>query len=321
MPLWIFRASAIFGFPFLIYMFVARDIHSILLGLMCGIILVAAEYFIRSLKFVTLMIGLFGALAGYVLYFLADYAVYRMAIPDISNYWYDYKTVAAGVFTVMGGFLSIIKARELEGLSKKGSHIKVVDMSALIDGRVVDLCETGFLSGVLVVPQFVIEKLNSLSSSKDPLEKAKGRRGLDIITRLRELKIIPIRVTSKEPKGETMAEQIVWLAKNLGGQAVTIDFNVNKAGAIEDVQVLNIRDLTTALKPVVLPGESMSLFVMKDGKEKEQGIGYLDDGTMVVVEDGRKWVGKRVEVAVYSILQTSAGRMIFAKTKQPAAEE
>ena len=320
MPLWIFRVSSVIGFPFLIYMFVSKDRHSILLGLLCGVVLVSAEYFVRSLKFVSLMIGLFGALAGYVLYFLCDYAVYKMAIPDISNYWYDYKTAAAGILTVLGGFLSIIKARELEGLAKTGCHVKVVDMSALIDGRVVDLCETGFLSGVLVIPQFVMEKLNVLASSKDPLEKAKGRRGLDIVTRLKELKTIPVRVTTKEPKGDNTAEQIVYLAKTFGGQAVTIDFNVNKAGAIEDVLVLNISDLTTALKPVVLPGESMSLFVMKDGKEKEQGIGYLDDGTMVVVEDGRKWVGKRVEVAVYSILQTSAGRMIFAKTKQPVQE-
>jgi uncharacterized protein YacL len=320
MPLWIFRVSSIIGFPFLIYIFVSQDKHSIMLGLLCGLILVAAEYFISSLKFVSLMIGLFGSLAGYVLYFLCDYAVYKMAIPDISNYWYDYKTAAAGILTVLGGFLSIIKARELEGLSKKGSHIKVLDMSSLIDGRVVDLCETGFLPGVLVIPQFVIDKLNVLASSKDQLEKAKGRRGLDIITRLKELKTIPVRVTTKEAKGDNIAEQTVYLAKHFGGQAVTIDFNVNKAAVIDDVPVLNISDLTTALKPVVLPGESMSLFVMKDGKEKEQGIGYLDDGTMVVVEDGRKWVGKRVEVAVYSILQTSAGRMIFAKTKQPVQE-
>lgn len=315
MPLWIFRVSAIIGFPFLVYMFVSQSAHSLLLALLCGVILVAAEYFIRSLKFVTIMIGIFGALAGYVLYFLCDYAVYKMNIPDIMTYWDTYNSEAAGILCVLGGFLSIIKASELEGLSKKGSHIKITDMSALIDGRVVDLCETGFLNGVIVIPQFVMDKLDAIASAKDPLEKAKGRRGLDIVARLRELNI-PVRITSKEPEGDNDVERLVSLAKYFRGEIVTIDFNVNKAAVIDDVPVLNICDLTTALKPVVLPGETMSLFVMKEGKEKEQGIGYLDDGTMVVVEDGRKWIGKRAEVAVYSILQTSAGRMIFAKTKQ-----
>ena len=218
MPLWIFRVSSIIGFPFLIYIFVSQDKHSIMLGLLCGVILVAAEYFISSLKFVSLMIGIFGSLAGYVLYFLCDYAVYKMAIPDISNYWYDYKTAAAGILTMLGGFLSIMKARELEGLSKKGSHIKVLDMSSLIDGRVVDLCETGFLPGVLVIPQFVIDKLNVLASSKDQLEKAKGRRGLDIITRLKELKTIPVRVTTKEAKGDILQNRLFILPSTLAGK-------------------------------------------------------------------------------------------------------
>ena len=139
---------------------------------------------------------------------------------------------------------------------------------------------------------------------------------MDIITRLKELKTIPVKITTKVAEGNTTPEKLVFLAKYFKGEIVTIDFNVNKEAVIDNIPVLNICDLTTALKPVVLPGENMSLFVMKEGKEKEQGIAYLDDGTMVVVEDGRKWIGKRAEVAVYSILQTSAGRMIFAKIKQ-----
>ncbi len=318
MPLWIFRISAIIGIPFLIYTFVSSDEQSILLGLLCGIILVATEYFVRSLKFVTIMVGIFGALAGYVLYFLCDYAVLKMNIPDITVKWHIYKTAVAGFMTVLGGFLAIVKVSELEGLSKKGAHIKIVDMPALIDGRIVDLCETGFLSGTMVLPQFVIDKLNKLAASKDPMEKARGRRGLDIVTRLKELKSVPIRITNKDVKGECTEDKIVNLARYFDAQIVTIDFDINKAAVRYDIPVLNISDLTTALKPVVLPGEDMSIFIMKDGKEKEQGIGYLDDGTMVVVEDGRKFIGKRVEVCVYSILQTSAGRMIFARTNQQA---
>lgn len=317
MPLWIFRISSILGIPFLVYTFLSSEEQSLLLGLLCGIILVATEYFLRSLKFVTIMVGIFGALAGYVLYFLADYAVLKMAIPDVTDNWHLYNTAIAGFMTMLGGFLSIVKASELEGLSKKGLHIKIVDMPALIDGRIVDLCETGFLSGTMVLPQFVIDKLNKLATSKDPMEKARGRRGLDIITRLKELKNVPVRITNKYMEDEATEDKIVALARHFNAQIVTIDFNINKAAVRYDIPVLNISDLTTALKPVVLPGEDMSIFIMKDGKEKEQGIGYLDDGTMVVVEDGRKFIGKRVEVCVYSILQTSAGRMIFARTNQP----
>jgi uncharacterized protein YacL len=297
-------------------MFVSKDINNVLLALLCGIILVLAEHFIRSLKFFSIMIGFFGALVGFMVYVLFDYMVIRMNIPDLQFYWDKYQTIAAAILTVLGGFLSIAKASELQGLSKKGNHIKIADMSALIDGRIVDLYEIDFLGGVVVIPQFVVEKLNALASSKDPLEKAKGRRGLDIVTRLRELKTVPVSISSKTVEGSSTAELIVNLAKEFKGEIITIDFNVNKEAALHDVPVLNISDLTTALKPVVLPGEHMSLFIMKEGKEKEQGIGYLDDGTMVVVEDGRKYIGKRLEVSVYSILQTSTGRIIFAKSRK-----
>ena len=320
MPLWIFRFSAIFGLPFLVYVFVSKDYHSVMLGFLCGFIIVSAEHFLRSMKFVAVMIGIFGALAGFLIFMLCDYAVLKMNVPEITYQWDFYKIAVAGILAVLGGFLSIIKASELEGINRKGRHIKIVDMSALIDGRIVDLCETGFLDGTLVLPKFVVDKLNTMAASKDQLEKARGRRGLDIIARLRELKDVPVRVTSKSVKAADDTERIVKLARDFGGEAVTIDFNINKTAVLFDIPVLNISDLTTALKPVVLPGESMSLFVMKEGKEPDQGVGYLDDGTMVVVEEGRKWIGKRAEVAVYSILQTSAGRMIFAKIK-PAAQQ
>ena len=210
---------------------------------------------------------------------------------------------------------SIWKSRDLEGLSYTGHHLKIADITSLMDGRIIDLCEINFLPGVIVLPVFVLDELNKMASSNDPLERAKGRRGLDVAARLQELKEITVRITNKTPKAATMEERVVKLAKSFDAEVVTLDFNVNKAAVLQNVIALNIADLATALKPVVLPGESMSLFIMKDGKEKEQGIGYLDDGTMVVVEDGRKHIGKRVEVSVYSLLQTSSGRMIFAKIK------
>ena len=261
------------------------------------------------------MIAVFGGLCGYLIYLACDYVVLKLNVPDILDGWASYKTIFAGVFVLIGSFLSIIKSSELEGISKKGRHLKIADISALIDGRIIDVCETGFLSGTIVIPQFVIAKLSELASSKDILEKARGRRGLDIVSRLKELKSIPVKITSKSFKAVSLQENIVLLAKSLSAEIVTIDFNINKIAILKGVNVLNISDLTTALKPVVLPGETMSLFVMKEGKEKEQGIAYLDDGTMVVVEEGRRFIGKRAEVSVYSILQNSTGRMIFARIK------
>ena len=199
---------------------------------------------------------------------------------------------------------------------RRGAELKVVDSSAIIDGRIMDICETKFLTGTLVVPRFVLVELQGLADSPDTLKRARGRRGLDILARLQENPEIPVRIMDKEYPGIPDVDgRVVRLAKDLGGRVLTTDFNLNKIAALESVICLNVNDLALSLKPVVLPGESMSVFIMKEGKEKEQGIGYLDDGTMVVVEDGKKFIGKRLEVGVTSILQTSAGRMIFGKSR------
>lgn len=315
MPIWIFRISTLVAFPFLTYNFIAKDWMSLLCGLLCGALVLAGEVLFKRLRLIKIMIACAGFLMGYILFVLFDYGMAHFATPDVMNFWQGHiRAIEIGLL-VFGVLASLIKSRDLEGLSYTGSHLKVADVTALMDGRIVDLCEINFLSGVIVLPVFVLEELNKMSESKDPLERAKGRRGLDVASRLQELTEVTVRLTNKAPKAATLEERVVKLAKSLDAEVVTLDFNVNKAAALQNVIALNIADLATALKPVVLPGESMSLFIMKDGKEKEQGIGYLDDGTMVVVEDGRKHIGKRAEVSVYSILQTSSGRMIFAKIK------
>ncbi len=315
MPIWIFRIATLVAFPFLTYTFIKQDWMTILSGLLCGAIVVAGEVLFKRLRLIKIMIACTGLLMGYMLFVLIGNVVELLEHQDALAWWNNYAFKAEIVLLVFGVLASIWKSRDLEGLSYKGHHLKIADLTALIDGRIVDLCEINFLSGVIVLPVFVLEELNKMVASADPLERAKGRRGLDVATRLQELKEITARITNKNVKAATLEEKVVKLAKSLNAEIVTLDFNVNKAAVLQDVIALNIADLATALKPVVLPGESMSLFVMKEGKEKEQGIGYLDDGTMVVVEDGRRSIGKRVEVAVYSILQTSSGRMIFAKVK------
>lgn len=315
MPIWIFRISTLVAFPFLTYNFIDKDWMSLLGGLLCSAIVLAGEVLFKRLRLIKIMIACTGLLLGYMLYVFFDYGLMKFANNTVADFWGNYEANIEIALLVFGVLVSIFKARDLEGLSYRGSHLKVADLSALLDGRIVDLCEINFLSGIIVLPVFVMDALNKMAASKDPLERARGRRGLDVATRLQELKEIGVRLTNRAPKADTSEERIVKLAKSLDAEVVTLDFNINKVGALYDVTVLNVADLATALKPVVLPGETMSLFIMKDGKEKEQGIGYLDDGTMVVVEDGRKYIGKRAEVSVYSILQTSSGRMIFAKTK------
>ena len=307
MPIWIFRISTLVAFPFLTYNFIDKEWSSLLAGLLCGALVVGGEVLFKRLRLIKIMIGCSGFLLGYMLYVFFDYGMMNFANADAMGFWNVYSFKIEIGLIVFGVLASLIKSRDLEGLSYKGHHLKVADVTALMDGRIVDLCEINFLSGVIVLPVFVLDALNKMAASKDPLERAKGRRGLDVASRLQELDEIAVRVTSKTPKAETMEERVVKLAESLDAEVVTLDFNINKIAALHNVITLNIADLATALKPVVLPGESMSLFIMKDGKEKEQGIGYLDDGTMVVVEEGRKYIGKRTEVSVYSILQTSSG--------------
>ena len=315
MPIWIFRFSTLIAFPFLTYDFIDKDPVSLAAGLLCALIVIIAEAVFKRLRLIKIMIACSGFLLGYLLFVFTDYAVQNFSGTGSLEWWVNNGRYVEIGLIVFGVLASLFKSRDLEGLSYKGRHLKVADVTALMVGRIVDLCEINFLSGIIVIPVFVLEALNKMAASKDPLERAKGRRGLDVASRLQELKEIAVRITSKTPKAENDTERVVKLAKSFDAEVVTLDFNVNKVGALYDVVVLNIADLATALKPVVLPGETMSLFIMKDGKEKEQGIGYLDDGTMVVVEDGRKFIGKRTEVSVYSILQTSSGRMIFAKIK------
>lgn len=205
------------------------------------------------------------------------------------------------------------KDNEDEGVFKK---LKILDTSVIIDGRIADICQTGFLEGILVIPRFVLEELQHIADSSDVLKRNRGRRGLDILNKVQ--KELSVKVEIYEGNFEDIAEvdsKLVQLAKLVSGVVVTNDFNLNKVCELQRVDVLNINDLANAVKPIVLPGEELKIQVIKDGKEHNQGIGYLDDGTMIVVEDGRTQIGKIIDVMVTSVLQTSAGRMIFAKPK------
>jgi uncharacterized protein YacL len=203
-----------------------------------------------------------------------------------------------------------------ESAPKNYEEHKILDTSVIIDGRIADICKTGFIEGILVIPGFVLEELQHIADSSDLLKRNRGRRGLDILNRIQ--KELDVQVLIYEGDFEDISEvdsKLVKLAKVLHGKVITNDFNLNKVCELQGVSVLNINDLANAVKPVVLPGEEILVQVIKDGKEHGQGVAYLDDGTMIVVEGGRDFIGNTLDVMVTSVLQTSAGRMIFAKPK------
>ena len=195
----------------------------------------------------------------------------------------------------------------------KRSH-KILDTSVIIDGRIADIAETGFLDGVLTIPAFVLRELQLVADSADSLKRNRGRRGLDILQRIQKLTHIQVTIVEDDfPAVREVDMKLIELAKVYEGKIVTNDFNLNKVAQLHGVEVLNINELANSLKPIVLPGEIMKVFILKEGKEYNQGVAYLDDGTMVVVDNARKMIGKTIEISVTSVLQTTAGKMIFGK--------
>jgi uncharacterized protein YacL len=239
------------------------------------------------------------------------------------------------LFGSMGIFVAIRKKEELSNLftffpksvervvsSKDRAKVnlkslyKILDTSVIIDGRIADICNSGFLDGILLVPNFVIEELQHIADASDPLKRNRGRRGLDILNKMQKNPHVFVQISDKDYPGLLEVDsKIVKLAKELNAKIVTNDYNLNKVAELHGVSALNINELANALKPVVLPGEEMIVQVIKDGKETGQGVAYLDDGTMIVVDGGRRYIGEQVDVLVTSVLQTAAGRMIFAKPK------
>jgi uncharacterized protein YacL len=197
---------------------------------------------------------------------------------------------------------------------------KVLDTSVIIDGRIADICETGFLDGTLVVPQFVLRELQQVADSSDSMKRNRGRRGLDVLQRVQKMTNVQVQIVETDfPEVKEVDLKLIELAKRLSGKIVTNDFNLNKVAQLRGVAVLNINELANSLKPVVLPGEVLRVFVLKEGKEAGQGVAYLDDGTMVVVDQGKRAIGRTIEVTVTSVLQTTAGKMIFCRWPEAAS--
>ncbi|HSE98964.1 MAG TPA: TRAM domain-containing protein [Blastocatellia bacterium] len=303
---------------------------SAIIGAIVALAIIFFETRIRKATLKTLIGGAFGSILGIVGATLIGWIISaQYGIPsEQSGIPENIKTFVTLTLMLLMGYVGLIVGAvkgdylDLTALGgifvEKGAtktHPLILDTSVIIDGRVADIAETGFLSGTLVIPQFVLRELQQIADSADSIKRNRGRRGLDILQRLQKKKGSYEIVISEAdfPDIREVDHKLIELARQLEGKIVTNDFNLNKVAQLRGVSVLNINELANALKPVVLPGETMRVFVLKEGKEYNQGVAYLDDGTMVVVDNARRMIGKNVDVSVTSVLQTTAGKMIFGR--------
>src|SRR5215468_11151107 len=228
------------------------------------------------------------------------------------------------LFAYLGSVVALAKRDELEDMSAKlfprtaagREAYKILDTSVIIDGRIVDVCESGFLEGTLLVPQFVLRELQQIADSSDGLKRNRAKRGFDVLERLQRASKVTLQIDGRDfPRVREVDRKLLELAKVTGGKVVTNDYTLNRLAGISGVAVLNVNELANALRPVVLPGEPMQVHIVKEGKEASQGVAYLADGTMVVIDHGKRLIGQTVDVTVTTVLQTTAGRMIFARPR------
>jgi uncharacterized protein YacL len=303
---------------------VGKTADAALVGLGVSAFVVAIELVIERIPLDVLIFSAIGAFGGVIIAKGIDWLVFRLDNPAIYQFISNKSLLVNLVFAYLGCMIAVRKKGELDLLDKnlvvkttKTKEVKIIDTSCLIDGRIADVVETGFLSGNLIVPRFVLHELQVVADSSDATKRQRGRRGLDVLKRLQDSNEVIVKIYDKDyPNIKEVDTKLVELAKEMDGKVATTDFNLSKVAALQGVPVLNVNDLAGSLKSVVLPGDTLILYLAKEGKEKQQAVGYLDDGTMVVVDDGRRFLGKRVSAYVNSILQTPAGRMIFARAQE-----
>ena len=293
-----------------------------LTGFIFALLALSIEKIIKKAPLKVIFGGTFGLFFGLVIAQLLGYAFSGLQNSAIRI---SISVILSCVFGYIGLVLGGKKVEEFKwpgwGFFAKGSHKKdggkLLDTSVIIDGRVADICETDFLEGPLVIPQFVLQELQHIADSADNLKRARGRRGLDILNRMQKGDTVEVKVVDEDyPDIKEVDAKLIALAREMNAKIITNDFNLNKVAQLQGVPVLNINQLANALKPMVLPGEVLHLQIMREGKEQGQGVAYLDDGTMVVVENASTHLGQEVEASVTSILQTTAGRMIFTTLKE-----
>lgn len=292
----------------------------ILLGAVVVGIVWGSEHIIKTYSSRAILGGALGMGAAALSFFALTEVLSAISVPEKVL---PYLSVAFFLLLFHFGLtLGVEKGKEVEESSRKygskGSGVpKILDTSVIIDGRIADVAEAGFITGQLIVPKFIIKELQHIADSSEPIKRVRGRRGLDVLKRMqKDIPNVSIKISSQDfPNVKEADLKLVELGAKIQGLIITNDFNLNKVAGLQNVKVLNLNQLSNALKPVVLPGETMNIHVVKEGKENNQGVGYLEDGTMVVVDDAKRHLGNKIDVSVTSVLQTPTGRMIFSKVK------
>ena len=320
--LWVLRAAVLTlttGAAWLLRPFDLGTAPSLFFGVLAGLLIVAIENRLRRAELHHLIGGAVGLCGGLAAAALVTWSIGATA-GAAWGMWVQIATMLALsylglVIGVSQGERLNLAAFEVFGIESNGDVAdKILDTSVIIDGRIADIAEAGFIDGRLVIPQFVLWELQLVADSADTLKRNRGRRGLDILQRIQKMNTLDVRIVENDyPKLKEVDQKLIELAKETDGKIITNDFNLNKLARLHGVHVLNINELANSLKAIVLPGETMNVFILKEGKEQNQGVAYLDDGTMVVVDHARRHISETIEITVTSVLQTTAGKMIFGR--------
>jgi uncharacterized protein YacL len=301
-----------------------RGLTAASVGFLIAMAVLLAELRLRRAALSGLLGGVFGAVLGVFSALLVTLVISRTDEPEPTKSFLEFAALFA--FGYLGLVLGSGRGGEMhvgafDGFLGKNSapagSVKLLDTSVLIDGRIADICDAQFLEGVLGVPQFVLHELQMVADSSDPLKRQRGRRGLEVLQRIQKMPQVEVRILEEDfPQAGDVDHKLVELARRMGAKIVTNDFNLNKVATVQGFSVLNVNQLAQALRPAVLPGEPMRVLILREGKEPNQGVAYLDDGTMVVVDGARRMINKSVDVIVTSVHQTTAGKMIFGRLEE-----
>ncbi|MFH1823687.1 MAG: PIN domain-containing protein [Candidatus Firestonebacteria bacterium] len=294
----------------------------IIIGVVGSFVFVLLDIFSGKISLKDLLAILVGLTFGLIIASLLSYGISH--IPSFQSPEYVFVPMIIYLICIYLGVVMVLRKKDeflgfksLVGIKSSGStSIKILDTSVIIDGRVAEILEIGFLDGEIVIPRFVLQELQMIADSPDAIKRNRGRRGLDILNKMQKLSSNVKVYEDDFPETHKVDEKLLKLAKKLNAKVITNDFNLNKVAELEKIKALNLNDLSNAVKPIVLPGEAMKVRILKEGKELTQGIAYLDDGTMIVIDGAKNFINKDLEIIVTSAIQTSAGRMIFAKRKE-----
>lgn len=293
-------------------------------GFVFGILLVIFEEIMKKISIRNLSAAVFGLMFGLFMAWIMNTAI--KLIPMDPQLYSAIQVVVTLVFCYLGMVIALRGKNEFNLIipyvkfsrQDQRDEIIILDTSVIIDGRIADMCKTEFISGRFVVPRFVLRELQEIADSEDELKRNRGRRGLDMLSKMQKNPTVAVRIHDEDfPELKDVDAKLIKLARVLGAKIFTNDYNLNKIAQLQGIKVLNINELANSLKQVVLPGESLEIRIIKEGKEMNQGVGYLEDGTMVVVDNTRHLIGQLIKVVVTSVLQTQAGRMIFARLDVP----